>query len=68
MNIKKFWENNKEEIMTVGICMGIGLVTIIAWQSKEIRRINRIWAKNDIAYAKLMGENEFLGRLIQKLL
>jgi len=65
--IEKFCKEYNDEIIAVGIGFGIGLAIIVGFQAKEISRLNRIWARNDKAYLKLLGENELLGRIINKI-
>jgi len=69
--IKKFCNENPEEsliIGAVGLACTLVLVGTILGQANQIRSLNAIWTKNDKAYLKLLGENEFLGRVLKKLL
>ena len=63
-----FCKKYNDEIVVVGICFGVAITILSVAQAKEISTLRSIWAKNDKAYFKLMGEKEFLARVIGKFL
>lgn len=66
-NIKKFCEKYDQEIIAVGVGIGLGLAIIVFGQAKKISTFKSINAHNHKLYLKLLGENEFLGRIINKI-
>ena len=69
--IKKFCDENPEEsliIGVVGLACTLVLVGTIFTQAKQLSSIRAINAYNHKEYLKLLGENAFLGRIINKIL